>query len=132
MTTLFTYGSLMFDDVWSRVVRGHYTKSAAILRGYALHRLRNETFPAIIHAGSNARVSGWLYSGIDDIDLARLDAFEGDYYRRERIAVLCDGKNLPALTYILRDEFIGLLDGHEWNAADFERDHLDTFIKDYL
>jgi gamma-glutamylcyclotransferase (GGCT)/AIG2-like uncharacterized protein YtfP len=128
MNAVFTYGSLMFDAVWSRIVRGDYHQAMAILPGYRLHGIRDETFPAIIQTGSNDQVNGILYFAISDDDLLRLDAFEGDYYRRETVSVICDGKTIRAETYSLRDEFIDLLDERDWDAAEFEHRDLKKFI----
>ena len=128
MNAVFTYGSLMFEAVWSRVVHDNYHQTAAILPGYRLHGLRNETFPAIIKSGSNDQVSGILYLAISDDDCARLDEFEGDYYQRETVSVISADKTILAETYILRDEFIHLLDKNGWDAEQFERQHLANFI----
>jgi gamma-glutamylcyclotransferase (GGCT)/AIG2-like uncharacterized protein YtfP len=128
MNAVFTYGSLMFADVWSRVVRGEYLQACAILPGYRLRAIREETFPAIIKTGNNDQVSGILYLDIDNSDLARLDEFEGDYYRRETVSVISAGKTIRAETFSLRAEFIHLLDERGWDAAEFERRDLKNFI----
>lgn len=132
MTAIFTYGSLMFADVWSRVVRGDYHQVAAILPGYRRHRIHNETFPAVIKGHMTNQVSGILYLDIDSDDLARLDEFEGDYYRRETVDVISAENIIRAETYILRDEFIHLLDECGWDAAEFAQQHLAAFLKHYL
>lgn len=137
--SIFTYGSLQFDEVWTRVVRGRYQKSSAVLSNYRLHTLRNETFPAIVPARAADQVNGYVYMDIDTDDLRRLDEFEGDYYRRETVVVsTVHHQTHNALVYVLRDEFFDLLNHTdsqrdcEWDAEQFRREHLADFIKAYL
>lgn len=132
-TSVFTYGSLMFDEVWQRVVRGHYRKCTAVLWGYRLCPLRNEMFPAIVQGGADDQVSGFLYSHINAQDLLRLDNFEGDYYRRETVMVsTANQQQCAALVYVLRDEFLDVLGDGVWDAKQFRSLHLANFIKQCL
>ena len=62
---LFTYGSLMFPQVWSVVVRGDYKKQSARLHGHQRRSIKGETYPAAI-------VEGWEANG----DLIR-EAIDG-------------------------------------------------------
>jgi gamma-glutamylcyclotransferase (GGCT)/AIG2-like uncharacterized protein YtfP len=61
MNNVFTYGSLMFDAVWSRVVRGHYRSAEAILSGYRMLSIREESFPAMIQDIAEDQVVGKVY-----------------------------------------------------------------------
>jgi len=72
------------------------------------------------------------FISIDSNDLALLDDFEGDYYRREAVSVISEGRAIVAQAYWLRDEFHELLDSKPWRGDEFERDHLAEFIRKYL
>ena len=78
---IFTYGSLMFAEVWQRVVRGSYRSAPATIVDHARYALRGETYPGMI-AEAGGTVLGVLYFAVDAQDLALLDAFEGTEYRR--------------------------------------------------
>ncbi len=81
MANVFTYGSLMFDSVWTRVVRGQYRSTPARLTDHARVRVRNQTYPGV-YASPGAAVEGVLYFDVQAADLQRLDAFEGNEYAR--------------------------------------------------
>ncbi len=97
---IFTYGSLMFPQVWQRVVRGSYRFESAKASGYARHAIVGETYPGMVaHAGSAVR--GVLYFDVGQRDVAALDAFEGADYRRDEIPVTLEsGATIQACTYI--------------------------------
>jgi gamma-glutamylcyclotransferase (GGCT)/AIG2-like uncharacterized protein YtfP len=97
---VFTYGSLMFPEVWQRVVRGGYRSAPAVLDGHARFALAGETYPGTI-ASTGASVAGIVYFDVSDADVAALDAFEGSEYRRDRVQVRLDSGTLEdAHTYI--------------------------------
>lgn len=97
---VFTYGSLMFGQIWSRVVRGEYASTRAVAAGHARYAIKDETYPGMI-AQSGGTVEGVLYFDVVQDDIAALDAFEGGEYRRESIAVtLAGGETVQADTYI--------------------------------
>ena len=100
MSHVFTYGSLMFDAVWSRVVQGRYTAVEGSIEQHGRFAIDGEDYPGMVPRG-DARVTGVLYLDVDDGDLARLDQFEGDDYRREVVTVTsADGVAREAQTYI--------------------------------
>ena len=97
---VFTYGSLMFAPVWTRVVTGRYRDICGTLDGHRRFAVRDQDYPGIIEA-DGARVDGVLYLDVDGADLVRLDRFEGDEYRRGAVTVACaDGVLREAETYL--------------------------------
>lgn len=97
---VFTYGSLMFPQVWQRVVRGDYRSAPAVLDGHARFALAGETYPGTI-VRSDSSVAGIVYFDVSDADVAALDAFEGGEYRRDRVRVRLDSGELSdAQTYL--------------------------------
>ncbi|MBP9612525.1 MAG: gamma-glutamylcyclotransferase, partial [Sulfurospirillum sp.] len=78
MAHIFTYGSLMFEEVWNSLVLGQYTSAPAFLEGYARRCVKNEEYPVVFEA--NESVNGILYYDVEPYDVERLDAFEGEYY----------------------------------------------------
>lgn len=97
---IFTYGSLMFAQVWQRVVRGDYGCAPARLDDYARFAIAGETYPGMI-AQPGAKVAGVLYFDVAPPDIAALDAFEGDEYRREAVRVTLEtGETVEAGSYL--------------------------------
>jgi gamma-glutamylcyclotransferase (GGCT)/AIG2-like uncharacterized protein YtfP len=97
---IFTYGSLMFPEIWQRVVRGSYRAQSATAAGFIRYALSDDTYPGMI-AQVGATVDGLLYLDVNAQDVAALDAFEGAEYRRDNVTVvLASGESVPAGTYI--------------------------------
>lgn len=80
---IFTYGCLMFDPVWTRVVGGRYKKRTARLDGFCRRRMHGQIYPAVVPCSAEAHVEGVLYLDVDEADIGRLDRFEGKYYKRQ-------------------------------------------------
>lgn len=132
---VFTYGSLMFAPVWQRVVRGRYRRAAAGLAGYERHRVRDESYPALLAATSAAEpVSGVVYLDVSRDDLAALDRFEGDDYQRITVLVtLAAGDRaaglpatLPAEAYLFLPH--DRVDRGAWDPVGFEQARLAAFL----
>ena len=128
---VFTYGSLMFAQVWTRVVAGRYDSVAATLSGHARYQVSDETYPGMV-VSPNASVVGVLHLDVDGADLDRLDRFEGDDYARCSLAVIDDlGVERVAETYLyLRPD---RLLKTSWDPERFEMQRfLDTYCRDRL
>jgi gamma-glutamylcyclotransferase (GGCT)/AIG2-like uncharacterized protein YtfP len=126
---VFTYGSLMYPQVWDRVVRGRYRGAAALLRGFRRCALRGLAYPGAV-PDPGAQVVGRVYFDVDPDDLARLDAFEASEYRREAVIVsLPDAPAaacVPAQLYVYLDS--SRLEAQDWDAQRFEREQLAGFV----
>lgn len=123
---VFTYGSLMFPEVWQRVVRGSYVSQPAHIEGHRRYAVSGDTYPGIvIEAGTS--VSGLIYRDIDAADLAALDHFEGEAYHRIGLhATGEDGALIDVQTYLFRDP-AGLSD-QPWLPHEFQ---LQRFLGSY-
>ena len=123
---VFTYGSLMFDEVWRQVVNGDYRSAPATLHHHQRHALTGLSYPGVV-AAPDIRVDGRLYFDVSAADLARLDAFEGAEYRRDAVQVmLASGEPVGAWTYIWLDP--QRLSGQPWRSEAFRlREFLQTY-----
>ncbi len=129
MVHVFTYGSLMFDPVWSRVVSGSYERCGAILQGYDRKGVRHEVYPVIIPSAAHSQVRGIVYLDVSSSDLARLDQFEGEYYFRKTARVVTEEKkSIPAEVYVLKEEYYAILSNKEWDPAVFSTTGIQYFI----
>ena len=129
---IFTYGSLMYDAVWQRVVGVDYDKVRATIHGYRRRAIKGETYPALIPGNKNETVDGVLYFAVRAADIDRLDRFEGDYYRRIHLHCrLADGRIIEAEGYRFKDKFRHLVEDNPWNTEAFESSITDRFLSNY-
>ncbi len=115
---VFTYGSLMFPAVWEQIVRAPCRSFPATLREYGRYAVADAAYPGMI-AQAGSAVEGVLYLDVDPADVARLDAFEGNEYRRAAVQVrLADGRHMDAQTYLFTA--IDRLHYGAWDADAFD------------
>lgn len=127
---LFTYGSLMFPQVWSSVVRGHYRRQPARLNGYQRCSIKGETYPAAVVATLDNFIDGQLYMNLTAAEMERLDRFEGgDYERVVAPVILAEGGVVMAALYRYRHP--GRLDARPWDVEWFEREGMALFLAQY-
>ncbi len=127
---LFTYGSLMFPQVWTTVVRGDYKKEPARLHGHHRRSIKGETYPAAIAASAADYIDGQLYLNISPEDKKRLDQFEGDDYKKsEALVILADNKVVTAAVYLYRHH--EKLAAQDWDVQWFEREGIKLFLAEY-
>ncbi len=127
---LFTYGSLMFPQVWTTVVRGEYKKQPARLHGHQRRSIKGETYPAAIAASATDFIDGQLYMNINDEDMQRLDTFEGnDYEKIEAPVTLADNKIVTAEVYLYCHH--ERLAAQDWDVQWFEREGITLFLTQY-
>lgn len=97
---IFTYGSLMFPEVWQRIVRGACRSAPATLAGYRRRIVRNVSYPGMVPDPGES-VPGLLYLDVDLQDVQALDRFEGaEYERRDVQVMLTDGSTMQAQAYV--------------------------------
>jgi len=126
---LFSYGTLCLPEVMGKVAGRRFESSDAILPGYRSFLIRGHVYPGMIHTGESF-APGKLYCDIDAAALARIDAFEGDYYRRETVTpVRKDGTTIEAYAYILVDSLHYLLSDKQWREEEFRRNYLHRYLR---
>jgi gamma-glutamylcyclotransferase (GGCT)/AIG2-like uncharacterized protein YtfP len=127
---LFTYGTLMFPEVWQAVVGRSFAAVRGRADGYQIFRVRDVLYPGIIAGIATHSVRGVVYFDVDDESIARLDRFESDFYERRPMEVVCDdGECRDAHAYIVPTEHRDVLTAEPWNGNDFAaRGDLARFI----
>lgn len=128
-TNVFTYGSLMYPDIFaavSGVSVGHRPAKAINWRRYAL---KERTYPGAI-AENGACIEGVLWFGVPADAVSRLDQFEGEEYCVQTLFVY-DTAGIAHRAIIYRWRKPDLIFG-DWSTQDFERNHRDTFVAVHL
>lgn len=127
---LFTYGSLIFPEVWKAVTGRTHRSTPANIEGFIRRTLRGATYPGILATGEkNASVSGVVYHDIEPQSLAALDEFESDFYLRKPVGARSDdGTIFQCEAYVITEEFAHLLSDAEWDIETFATHHLEAFL----
>src|SRR5690349_2256078 len=117
---VFTYGSLMFPEVWLPVVGRSFETVAARAPGFEIFRVRDAVFPGIATGSGDCSVPGLVYLDVDDQSAERLDRFEDDFYERQSIAVDCaDGQRRMADAYVVPAANHRVLTSEPWTGERF-------------
>jgi gamma-glutamylcyclotransferase (GGCT)/AIG2-like uncharacterized protein YtfP len=126
---VFTYGSLMFPEVWERVTGLCEPGLPATLAHHIARRIQGQSYPALI-AWNGAATTGILYEKVTAAALAALDAFEGTFYDRVTLEVsLPDGTARSAWVYrAARPDDPAIL-SEVWEAGPFEKEDLAAFLR---
>ena len=130
MTHLFTYGSLMFEDVWHRLVKGNYLAQKATLSHYERRAIKNDVYPVIFPL-KDASVEGVVYYDVCDEDLVILDTFEGEYYERKEVELLVKNEPVHAAVYVLKEQYFDIIDPKPWSEALFATEGIKRFLANY-
>lgn len=130
---VFTYGTLMFPEVWRAVVGKEFETAAATAANFAIYYVRDAVYPGII-ATPSGTVPGLVYFDVDAESLARLDVFEGVDYHRQPIEVTRTDnvQILSADAYVIPPANSHLLTDESWSAREFAaRGELARFVARY-
>jgi len=118
MNHIFVYGSLLFDDVWQRIIKTEYVKQQAQLPGYRRVTVRGQPCPALIKS-PKCVTSGQIIFNVKQSDMKLLDQFEGDHYVRKPVTVISFGKPRKAQVYLFKRKYIYMLSNQEWDSHKF-------------
>lgn len=129
-TDLFVYGTLMLPEIMLAVSGHPGPGEHAILHRYRRRLVAGEVYPAIVEAAGET-VDGLVYRGLDGRQLARLDRFEGEMYRRVRVEVLVGVTVMQAQVYVLKPRFCHRLSDQAWSLQDFAERGLRRFREHY-
>lgn len=118
-TQLFTYGSLMCEDIMTEVAGTRLSYAPATLHGYCRYLVKDEHYPGVV-AEAGGLVNGIVYHGLGAESWQRLDRFEGEMYDRQPVRVCyADGRKAVVHCYLFRPEFSHRLSSTEWDFSAF-------------
>ena len=121
MNNLFTYGTLMCEEIMQEVSGSRLPRAEALLKGFRRRRVRDEEYPGIVPC-KGGLVRGVVYRDIPQEAWDRLDRFEGNLYTRHAVCVWLEGsRRLQAQTYVICPEHRDVLTGYDWSFETFLR-----------
>jgi len=128
--SLFTYGTLMFAEVWRRIGIGEFQSQPATLQGFAVYRLRDATLPGMFRTSNGDQTSGLIYHGLDEDVLFELDAYESDLYKRIAVqATAADGQVIDCQAYVIPESRRKALTDKPWDATWFKQHELANYLR---
>ncbi|MCJ1369975.1 hypothetical protein MMC20_001187 [Loxospora ochrophaea] len=114
----------------------------AILHSFCRHKVQHCDYPAIIRSETST-VRGTYVHGLTEGDLWRLDTFEGNQYRREKVAVrilerVGDERgegNVEGEGEVQTETYVwvaaaDMLEEGEWDFAEFRREKIQRWLGD--
>ena len=127
---LFVYGSLMYKQVWRKLINGEFERRDAHLSGYRRLKIKDEDYPGLVRGIGTVHGVVWL--GLDDQALKRIDDFEAPFYRRISGVVVDDaGVEILAEFFAIKESDRSVLEEAEWDPLQFERHGLSHFLSSY-
>ncbi|ADW18277.1 AIG2 family protein [Desulfobulbus propionicus DSM 2032] len=128
---LFTYGSLMCEEIMAEVAGSRLPSTPATLAGYRRFLVQDEQYPGVVVDPAGV-VAGMVYHTISPDNWKRLDRFEGEMYDRRPVTVrYADGCEAVVDCYLFRPEFAHRLTATEWDFAAFLHDGKQQFHQQY-
>lgn len=126
---LFTYGTLMFPEVWQRISIGEFPAQPATLRGYEIYCVKDALYPGIVCTENDSIVNGLMYEGLDEDTLYELDTYESSFYERiPVVAVTNDGSEQECHAYVVPGTRRDLLTKERWDAEFFREHELEKYL----
>ena len=130
MKSLFVYGSLMYDEVWNKIVQRCHQKLKAEIVGYKRLKVKNANYPGLVKG--KGTVQGFVWLNVSQSNIKRLDSFEGEYYSRvEGIATDINNNRIIVDFYLIQDLYLSILEDSEWDENEFRNNGLDNFLQNY-
>lgn len=105
-----------------------FTVTPAILHSHCRHRVKQADYPGMI-AEAGHSVRGTYVTGLNDLDIVRLDYFEGAEYERRPVKVVLlredesEGEVVATSTYIYTAGE-QRLEKREWDFEEFKREKM--------
>lgn len=130
---LFTYGVLMYSEIFRALTGRELSSEPATLNGFRRHALIMDGYPKVpaIVPAAGATVEGVLIRGVDQETLEVLDEFEEvskGLYVRERVAVRDRaGCERRADAYMAGPAALGSLSG-SWDPQEFVEQHYAEYL----
>ncbi len=132
MWTYFFYGTLRDPEI-ARIILGRplsgLAPTAAKLRGYRALCVADASYPGLVATpdDKDASVIGIVVSRLSELDVSRLDRYEGPEYASNEVVVeTSDGAIIKARVYCPHSAL--LLTDKPWSLTDWQRQDKKRFI----
>ena len=125
---IFAFGLLMIPKVMKDVTGIELLGTEAVLSGFRRVSLAGRNYPGITR-DDHGGVRGIYYADTDADMIRRIDAFEGDEYRRDIVSIrLASGEVCSAGVYLMSKTGEALVTNESWDLEAYKREHLQDFL----
>ncbi|MDH3335338.1 MAG: gamma-glutamylcyclotransferase [Rhodospirillaceae bacterium] len=128
-TTLFIYGTLLDEDVSSRVIMETFRIIPATLDGYLAVYVSGQSYPGITR-NHTATTSGGVIKNLSEKALSRLEFFEGSEYSLINVDVRVGPRVEQAFVFAPGADVS--LSETPWDLAIWRRKHKPMFMKKFF
>ena len=125
---LFAYGTLMFDEILSVIVKKNYLSIPGLLENYTIRKFSGAEYPGIFY-DKEGKVSGRIILDINGKDLSLLDDYEGPMYQRMQLRVSTCSNTYECQTYVVKDCYKHKLSVEKWCPVNFKKETLKDYLK---
>ena len=126
MIHIFTYGSLMYPEIFEAVAGQSFDAKPATLLNWRRHQLQGETYPAATPC-FGYQIEGVVWFNVSAQSLERLDTFETTSYAREQVQVGTPNGMMHSAHIYRWLDLTRLLD-EDWSTHTFETQHMKQFV----
>ena len=100
---LFCYGTLLAKEVRDKVLQYDTNKliiKKGFIEGFEVRRVMHTNYPMLVKSEKNSIVNGEILFNLSKEDFSNLDRFEGENYKKNKINVYSNDKDLECYVYI--------------------------------
>ena len=132
---MFVYGTLMFPEVWERVVQTKSWGRPGVLNDYRRFKVNIRdigNYPAIVPE-KGATVTGLVMYDLTEEQVTQADHFEGvaapsQPYFREQLTIVLDDETVQANAYVAGPGLMEYLGG-PWDPIAFRQNELEHYLR---
>jgi gamma-glutamylcyclotransferase (GGCT)/AIG2-like uncharacterized protein YtfP len=126
---VFTYGSLMYPDVFAALAGERLAFEDLAVPGFERRAIAGKPYPGL-RENPAASVDGRLWFGVGAGAMRMLDAFEGALYERRTLRLMSPGRGrVEAEVYVVPRDREHLLADDPWDRHRFESRYLERYVK---
>lgn len=125
---LFVYGTLIFDEILSKLLGKNHASIPGLLENYKIKKFNNAEFPGIVK-DATSNVLGKIILDINDHDTSILDTYEGVMYKRIILKVKTISNEYGCQVYVVDDYYKRKLSEEAWCPLEFRNKYLNNYIK---
>lgn len=126
---VFSYGSLMFPEVFTALTGREYQFEGVTLPGFERRAIIGKIYPGL-RGDSDTFTDGRLWFDLDDEAMRILDLFEDPRYDRRTVEVASLTRGLvEARAYVIPPSLESTLANDPWDEVKFVDEHLSQYIQ---
>ena len=120
----------MDAELWNELVGNPYKTAPFTLSGYKRCALKAKAYPGLIKE-EGATTHGLIYFNVSNVDILKLDVFEGQEYERITVDTVFNNQAITLQTFLFVGESKYVLD-EDWDLDHFTENDTENFKDNFL